>query len=105
MGEHELRKRLDRIWCNTSTPVAERRRALFAVWDDMSADEVGARGRHVVLEYVRENLPKGSAQQFPERQLAQLNLGRGRGERFEPYAEMDAGPEPRGYSPRRTMRP
>lgn len=88
-GEHELRKRLDRIWCDTAVPVAERRRALFAVWDEMSADDVGARGRREVLRYVQENLPKGSAHAFPEEQLAELNLGRARGERFEPYAAIE----------------
>jgi hypothetical protein len=85
-GEHALRKRLDKIWCDTSVPVTERRRALFAVWDEMSADEVGAQGRREVLRYVRENLPKGSAQAFPEEQLAELNLGRAPADRFDPYA-------------------
>jgi hypothetical protein len=86
-GEHELRKRLDRIWCDAGASPAERRRGLFSVWDELSRDEVGARGRRVVLEYVRENLPKGSAQAFPEEQLAELNLGRAIGDRFEPYAD------------------
>jgi hypothetical protein len=91
-ADHGLRKQLDRIWCDESRPKPQRRRAIFELWAESSSDEVGARGRAVILEYIRRNLPPGSADAYPRTELAQLNIDRSHGDRFEPYAtDRDAG--------------
>jgi hypothetical protein len=84
-AEHDLRKQLDQIWCDARVPAADRRRALFEMWDAMSADEIGLRGRRVLLEYIHENLPKDSALAYPDAQLASLNARRAQRDRFDPY--------------------
>jgi hypothetical protein len=83
--EHALRKQLDRIWCATSVPPQDRRREMFSLWDNTSGDEEGARGRRAIEQYMRENLPRGSALAFPVAQLAELNSNRAQREAFDPY--------------------
>lgn len=90
----DLRKQLDRVWCDESRPKPERRRAIFDLWADTSSDEIGARGRALILEYVRRNLPAGSADAYSGAELAQLNLDRAGSDRFAPYSavgDRDAG--------------
>jgi hypothetical protein len=84
--EHLLRKQLDRIWCDASQPVAERRRALFELWNETSPDEIGRRGRRVVLEYIRVNLPRESSNAYPAAELAALDARRQQRAHFDPYA-------------------
>jgi hypothetical protein len=86
-----LRDRLDRLWCDTSIPVAARRRELFEVWDDTSADAVGAQGRRVVIDFIRDEVPATSALSYSNQELAELNRGRRQPSRFAPYERADAG--------------
>jgi hypothetical protein len=83
-----LRRELDRIWCEESRPKAQRRRAIFELWTEMSPDEVGARGLRTILEYVQRNLPAGSADAYTRPELTELNLARGQGDRFDPYGDV-----------------
>lgn len=93
-AEHDLRKQLDQIWCKVTVPAMDRRREIFTLWDGTSGDEVGARGRRTIEQYLRENLPHGGPFAYPQAQLAELNLQRTQAERFDPYgtgAIRDAG--------------
>jgi hypothetical protein len=89
LDEHALRKQLDHIWCDPKRPAAERRRAIFELWDETSSDEIGQRGRKVLLDYVRRNIPRESPMAFPAEQLAVLNAQRRQREAFDPYAARD----------------
>ncbi|AKF07080.1 hypothetical protein DB32_004229 [Sandaracinus amylolyticus] len=79
-----LRARVRRIWAG-SGPAADRRRALFALWDDASEDEVGRTARDAIERFVREELPEGSADAYSDGELEQLNASRVSAERFAPY--------------------
>ncbi len=84
--EHALRKRLDRIWCDAAKAPATRRRALFELWDSTSDDdEIGARGRRVILAYIRENLPRRSGFAYAGAELVALNSARRQRDAFDPY--------------------
>lgn len=81
-----LRRELDRIWCDESRTKPQRRRAIFELWAGTSVDEVGARGRRAIIDYVRRNLPAGGADAYTREELTRLNLDRVQHQRFEPYA-------------------
>jgi hypothetical protein len=86
VAKRELRKQLERIWCDGSREAAQRRRALFELWDDTSTDAVGQAGRDVIVEYIQLNLPAGDPDAYPPQQLAALNAGRTQRAAFDPYA-------------------
>ncbi len=80
-----LRRELDRIWCDENRTKPQRRQAIFELWADTSGDEVGARGRRAILDYVRRNLPADSADAYTNEELTLLNLDRTQRDRFDPY--------------------
>jgi hypothetical protein len=51
----------------------------------MSGDEVGARGRRTILDYVRRNMPQGSEDAYTNAELTELNIERVQSDRFAPY--------------------
>jgi hypothetical protein len=100
------------LWRDETRPLAERRRALFELWDDCeesmpgraaplgdepnldrgAASEVDAeRGRGGELmrrrieAFVRRVAPAGSARAFDEAELSRLNARRHSRQRFDPY--------------------
>jgi hypothetical protein len=89
-AEFALRKQLDRIWCDAARSAADRRRAIFTLWDETSPDAEGARGRGVILDYVRRNLAEHAPDAYRPEELAELNLSRSHAERFDPYASEHA---------------
>jgi hypothetical protein len=92
VAERALRAQAERIWCDGSRSAEQRRAALFELWDETSADELGALGRAVVLDYVRRNLPPHGRDAFPAEQLALLNARRSQRAPFDPYGGApDAG--------------
>jgi hypothetical protein len=90
--------RLRAIWEDGTLPLAERRRELFAMWDDCvesGPEEVVATGnfvRQTVLGFIRRRLPPGSPDAFTPDELDRLNADRDSVARFDPYAEPNAEP-------------
>ncbi len=84
-----LRGRWVALMEDRARPAPARRRALFSAWDELAEDEVGQRARDALLDLVRERWPRGSAEAFTEEELARLNAGRVRRERFAPYASVE----------------
>ena len=95
---NELRFRLEMIWNETEVEVRERRRSLFGVWDDCAEDGntaiLGASraARKIIVEFINEQLPVGSAHAFAESELAELNRGRRSRARFDPYRARSRAP-------------
>ncbi|MEX1363376.1 MAG: hypothetical protein AB1Z98_09640 [Nannocystaceae bacterium] len=94
------------LWADTGRPAAERRRLLFARWDECeegdpaaepltvvdaaaAADAIraraGARARATIEAFVRAELPAGGTAAYPAEELARLNEGRTSAREFAPY--------------------
>lgn len=88
---HDLPEYLAKIWSTRRWTPAERRRILFQLWDDCAEagrDDVvraAAQARATIVEFVRELLPRGSADAYTDAELEELNASRGSSARFEPY--------------------
>jgi hypothetical protein len=86
-----LPRELAALWTRPDLGVAERRALLFALWDDLveTGDEPEARAaagaRTLLLDFVRRELPAGSAQAFTPEELARLNAARRSQTAFAPY--------------------
>ena len=76
--------RLDEIWRDTSVPAAERRRRLFALWDECADDGDGAAARRAIVDFVRARLPRGGEGGYTDAELLELNRGRDGAARFLP---------------------
>ncbi len=98
-----LGDRLVAIWRDGTTPLAERKRLLFALWDESAERDLastspfdalrGAAGeaaRRKIAAFVRLVAPPGSPDAFTADELARLNRGRRGGARFEPYRDVVA---------------
>lgn len=85
-AERTLRAQLERIWCDESLDKRARRRAIHAVWADTDSGDVGERGRAVIVDYVRRNLPANSADAYTPSELTELAALTGPSRRFDPYA-------------------
>jgi hypothetical protein len=112
-AQARLGQELATLWRDESQPLAERKRALFELWDDCeeampgsaavaltdepdrnpeAASEVDAersRGgelmRRRIEAFVRQVAPAGSARAFDEAELSRLNARRHSRQRFDPY--------------------
>lgn len=79
------------IWGNTALSTAERRKLLFARWDECREDkgDAGASGagamRAAILSFIRMNLPYGSAHAYSAHELAAFNAERLSAAAFAPY--------------------
>lgn len=86
----ELAQRnLDALW-KATTDLAERKAALFALWDECSEEEnkdgeAGARARAIVIGWIRAKLPAGSPSAFTSDEIAKLDASRTSREHFAPY--------------------
>lgn len=80
-----LRRSLERAWFDETHTPAERRAALFAIWDECREEEVGMLARELVESFVRQHLPKGSPDAFTDDELAALNATRTSTMEFAPY--------------------
>jgi hypothetical protein len=82
---------LEKIWRERRWPPAERRLALFALWDEVSEDgdpelvAAGAKVRQEILWFIQRRLPEGVADAFTRAELDALNAHRKSHARFEPY--------------------
>jgi len=84
-GMRELRQRLTRIWEDEALSAQVRRRRIFDLWDDCADDELGARARTAVIRFIRERLPSGSPDAYPETEIRALNATRLSPVLFVPY--------------------
>lgn len=95
-----LGARLVKIWRDPTLPLAERKRRLFALWDECEEESEapaepldalrqagGAAARAKIEAYILKVAPEGSAQSFTPRDLEVFNKRRRSRGRFDPYAE------------------
>ena len=86
----ELAQRnVDALWRATIEP-AERRAALFAMWDECIETEgpdgeAGERARAIVIGSIRAKLPAGSPGAFTPDEIAELDASRTSRQHFAPY--------------------
>jgi hypothetical protein len=82
---------LDKVWSYKPWPAAQRRAALFALWEEVAEDgpdEVVVTGKMVratIVAFIRRRLPEGGADAFTRAEIDALNGRRTCKARFEPY--------------------
>ena len=87
-----MERNLEQLWA-TVPDVAERKRELFALWDECDESgsndvvEASAHARKRVIKFVREHLPQGSHEAFTDAELAALNRDKQSHSSFAPYAD------------------
>ncbi len=84
-----MQRNLDALWRVTRDP-AERRRALFALWDECGegeglVGEAGERARRMVIGWIRAKLPATSPDAFTADEIAELAAHRASKQSFVPY--------------------
>lgn len=80
-----VRSQVRTIWEDTSRPAADRRRAIFELWDECADGEEGAPARDAIIAFIRREIPDSSADSFTMIELARMNAHRESTERFDPY--------------------
>ncbi len=84
-------KHLRRVWSHPGLSIAERRRALFLLWDECAetgGDTVVASARAIrtmTLAFIRRTIPKGSEHAYTSSELREFNRTRRSSARFTPY--------------------
>jgi hypothetical protein len=87
-----MERNLEQLWA-TVPDAAERKRQLFALWDECDATgpndvvEASAHARERVVKFVREHLPRGSHDSFTDSELATLNRAKQSHASFAPYTD------------------
>jgi hypothetical protein len=84
-GQVSFRARLEDVWKDRTQSAEVRRRELFRLWEETSPDELGARYRRLVLDYIRRNLAEDSRDAYSAPELTALNARRQQREPFVPY--------------------
>ena len=84
-----VRRNLVALWAATTDP-AERRGALFAMWDECaegegSLGEAGELARKEVIDWIVAYLPRGSAGAYSTADIARLSAHRTSKQAFDPY--------------------
>lgn len=77
------------LWAATADP-AERREALFELWDECSEGEgepgaAGDRARAMVIGWIGAHLPRGGSEAYGEAEIARLDAKRASRQHFAPY--------------------
>jgi hypothetical protein len=91
-GALRMRGQLLAIVDDPLRSAGDKRRAVFALWDDCADDEIGRQGQALVEAFVRERMPADSALGFQQAELDALNAQRVSSRRFNPYrATIDGG--------------
>ena len=89
--EQTVRRHLTRLWARPDLSMAQKKEALFELWDDCAESddpgdgEAGARARNHVLGFIRGKLPAGSEHAYTEAELARLDARRQSKAHFAPY--------------------
>ncbi|MEM7152701.1 MAG: hypothetical protein AAF799_07655 [Myxococcota bacterium] len=107
-----LDKELQTLWYRSGLPAAQRREALFQLWDDCIeapprgsakvSDEqelerlrqsIAAKARKEIIQFIRRHVGQGTEDGYSAEELQRLNARRGSRERFTPYPSK-AAPTP-----------
>jgi hypothetical protein len=86
-----MQRNLEQLWATVADP-AERKRELFALWDECSETgstdvvEASAHARTRVVKFVRTHLPAGTPEAFTAAELAALDRDKQSHASFRPYA-------------------
>ncbi|HPQ80391.1 MAG TPA: hypothetical protein PLZ86_01540 [bacterium] len=82
-----LSEELNRIWDSADLTLMEKKRRIFGLWDTCLGEEdaIGRAARARVVEFIRTNMPKGSAKAFSGEEIAKFNTLRKSAGPFEPY--------------------
>jgi hypothetical protein len=78
-----VQRNLEALWRTTSDP-AERRAALFAIWDECGEDEAGERARAMVIGWIHKRIPAGSPDAFTPAEIDALDAQRTSRQHFRP---------------------
>jgi len=81
----QIEAELCRIWGDELRPAPVRRAALFELWDESGDDVYGRLAQRLIVAFIRERLPRGSAIEFGKRELERLNSRRTHKLWFAPY--------------------
>ena len=82
-----LGQQLHDLW-NNGASAASRRRDIFELWAECSDDKnetLGRKGRHTIEDFIKTNLPAGSADAFTDEELERIAAGRNGLPPFDPY--------------------
>jgi hypothetical protein len=93
----DLPRYLDAVWSERSWTAGDRRRILFALWDEAAEDgnellvAGGTEARRLIEEFISYRLPPGSRYAFRTGELVQLNRIRTSRQSFAPYSMLADG--------------
>jgi hypothetical protein len=82
---------LRRIWAHPTWTAAQKRRVLFALWDEVAEEgppevlRAGEAVRAIIVKFIVAELPEGSAAAFTAEELDQMNRARKSRRPFLPY--------------------
>jgi hypothetical protein len=82
----QMQRALESLWSQAALDFAERKRRIFALWDETSEDEVGQIGRAQIVTFVRTHCPPDGPRGFSPALLEALNAKRRSRARFAPYS-------------------
>jgi len=92
-AQRKLPRLLEKVWAHTTWTPAQRRRLLFALWDEVDEDgddevrKAGAGVRAIIESFIRRALPEDGPDAFTADELEAMNRARRSRTRFEPYSE------------------
>jgi hypothetical protein len=89
-----LQSTLRGLLTNATLSLAQKRSAIFGLWDDCASDASGSEAQAAIESFVRDRLPEGSPLAYSAAELSQLNRQRVSRRAFDPYAAADAGVRP-----------
>jgi hypothetical protein len=83
---------LEKVWAYAAWTEAQRRRVLFALWEEVAEDgdaeliDAGVAVRAAIVGFIQRRLPEGGPDAYSPDELEALNRRRRCHDRFEPYA-------------------
>jgi hypothetical protein len=80
-----VRGRCRAIWQDATRTAADRRRAIFELWDEADETGDGRTARDQIIAFIRESIPDSSPDAYRFSEIARMNANRQSSERFEPY--------------------
>jgi len=82
----ELPRQLDGLWDDTRYRRRERRRIVFLLWQELDRSTVDGRSTSTTIEaWIRQRLPRGSADAYNDQELDAYSHERSGGPAFDPY--------------------
>jgi hypothetical protein len=91
---HDLPGRLEKLWADTTHPLAARRLIICMLWSELHRDARGREATAVINHFVRTRLPLGTANAYTPAEIANCNAGAAPTARFDPYSPPPPRPRP-----------